>query len=52
VRLRARLAVLADVRICRNEHVIYAHIYTPSSIFRHGSLDLIRDRRAAFPPFW
>jgi len=35
-------------RTCRNEYFIRADIYTPPSIFTHGSLDLIRDRCAAF----
>jgi hypothetical protein len=32
----------------RNEYVIRTHIYAPTSIFTHGSLDLIRDRHVAF----
>jgi hypothetical protein len=38
--------------ICRNEHFIREHIYTPPTIFTHGSLALIRDRSAAFPVSW
>jgi hypothetical protein len=34
---------LTGARICRNEYFIRAHIYTPPSIFTHGSLDLIRE---------
>jgi hypothetical protein len=50
---RPRLAGGYKVSLfCRNEDVICAHIYTPPSIFCHGSLDLIRDRDAPFPPFW
>jgi hypothetical protein len=39
-------------RTCRNEHFIREQIYTPPSIFTHGSLALIRDRSAAFPVSW
>jgi len=34
--------------LCRNEYVICTHIYAPTSVLTHGSLDLIRDRHVAF----
>jgi len=40
--------LLAGLPLMRNEYFIRADIYTPPSIFTHGSLDLIRDRCAAF----
>ena len=42
------LARDTNVRICRNEYFIRAHIYALPRILTHDSLDLINDRRAAF----
>jgi len=39
---------LLGVRICRNEGVASTYIYEPVSIFTHGLLDLIGDRRRLF----